>query len=635
VRVVGWISGLSLLAAIGAHAAPQDVVLPRLSFASVDWAAAIATLPNVDMRPSEVLSARSRRAGISRAASPRLAQINGVMSQLFAGLPTSPVPVLVPFDVAGLMQDQAFGITGPADKYFSGFHIARFFYPGPAGYDAAFVVRVSDVPELADVKTSRPVEVQISGSALLYNLATPIMAEGQPVAALEEEFPGIRRTVLEHHLRYTFVRFGVPYVVSVLCFDASVSRYRMPTCRSADQVAQHFLRALRVVGGMPRTLRPAKPLPIERPERVSRAFGYFAPGHLASGSGGGRADFTAYSQIRFPLEDAPAFAISQVYGRRDSVQAAELDRTEPSSAIWRDNFCERRGFPVGQCPAGVGHQGQDIRSAPCKPPPGADRCTHRGNIVAVRDGVILRSPRQEAAYLVVNSANEHIRFRYLHMNPRKMDAEGLLNGRRVHEGEIIGEVSNFSMKEAGTSYHLHFDIQVPTRHGWVFVNPYMTLVTAYERLIGQRGVQLSDSTVIASADPDSGQNSTSNLCFLNRAACRFPPRALTTATRVDSDLPGPTPVVQSQAAKETEPQLIAAAQPQPVPEAEPKLREVPPDLKVAAAEISSKENEAPRAKEAAPKRKEAKRVKRHRGKESRSRRAKAKSRHRQRVAHRY
>ena len=49
------------------------------------------------------------------------------------------------------------------------------------------------------------------------------------------------------------------------------------------------------------------------------------------------------------------------------------------------------------------------------------------------------------------------------MIPRKMDAEGLLGGRRVHEGEIIGEVSNFSMKEAGTSYHLHFDIQVPTR----------------------------------------------------------------------------------------------------------------------------------------------------------------------------
>jgi len=132
-----------------------------------------------------------------------------------------------------------------------------------------------------------------------------------------------------------------------------------------------------------------------------------------------------------------------------------------------------------------------------------ERCTHRGDIVAVRDGVILRSPRQEAAYLFVNSANEHIRFRYLHMSPRRMDADNLLSGRRVHEGEIIGQVSNFSMKEAGTSYHVHFDVQVPTKYGWVFVNPYMTLVTAYERLIGGRGTEFADPSVIATADPTS------------------------------------------------------------------------------------------------------------------------------------
>ena len=78
-----------------------------------------------------------------------------------------------------------------------------------------------------------------------------------------------------------------------------------------------------------------------------------------------------------------------------------------------------------------------------------------------------------------------------------------LSGRRVHEGEIIGEVSNFSMKEAGTSYHVHFDVQVPTKVGWVFVNPYMTLVAAYERLIGERGTELADPSVVATADPHS------------------------------------------------------------------------------------------------------------------------------------
>ena len=79
------------------------------------------------------------------------------------------------------------------------------------------------------------------------------------------------------------------------------------------------------------------------------------------------------------------------------------------------------------------------------------------------------------------------------MLPRKMDEDNLLSGRRVHEGEVIGQVGNFSKKEGGTSYHLHFDVQVPTRDGWVFVNPYMTLVAAYERLIGGRGEEISPS----------------------------------------------------------------------------------------------------------------------------------------------
>jgi murein DD-endopeptidase MepM/ murein hydrolase activator NlpD len=83
-----------------------------------------------------------------------------------------------------------------------------------------------------------------------------------------------------------------------------------------------------------------------------------------------------------------------------------------------------------------------------------------------------------------------------------MDQDNLLSGRRVYEGEVIGQVGNFSNKAGGTSYHLHFDVQVPTKDGWVFVNPYMTLVAAYERLIDARGVELVDPTVVTAADPD-------------------------------------------------------------------------------------------------------------------------------------
>ena len=172
---------------------------------------------------------------------------------------------------------------------------------------------------------------------------------------------------------------------------------------------------------------------------------------------------------------------------------------ENYSYPWRDNFCEHRFFFVGQCPGGLGHQGQDIRPASCKQRvEGANRCEpYQHNVVAVRDGAVLRAPNQEALYIVVNAPNERLRFRYLHMQPKQLDADGMVNGRLVREGEVIGKVGNFFKRERATTYHLHFDVQVPTKYGWVFVNPYMTLVASYERLIRGRGQEISDDVPTA------------------------------------------------------------------------------------------------------------------------------------------
>jgi murein DD-endopeptidase MepM/ murein hydrolase activator NlpD len=502
------LSGL-LLALVSVPGAAQDMKPPQLSFAKVDWPAATATLADVEVaQPVAVPAAfRPSQASAMRGADRALAHLNAVMAQRFTGLATSPVPVLLPFDTDALVRDLADG-TATADdgRYLSGFHAAKFFYPGPAGYDAAFAIRTSDVAEFSDIKFKWPIEVQISGSSVLYELDPPISATGKPVAELDAEFPGIQRLILEHHLRYTFVRFGVPYVVSIGCFDAGVSRYRMPTCRSADRIALRFLRALHVVGGTPQPLRAMKPLPIERPARLSQSFTYFAPGQILSGTGFGgdigRTDYTVYSQIRFPLAEAPAYANTQTFQSRNRTPTFDPNVSPNYSYPWRDNFCERRGFAVSQCPAGIGHQGQDIRAPRCKPAAGEEHCQPHDNLVAVRGGVILRSPKHQAAYLFINSANEHIRFRYLHMNPQKMDEDNLLSGRRVYEGEVIGQMSNYSGKVGGTSHHLHFDVQVPTRDGWVFVNPYMTLVAAYERLIGARGIELGDPVRAGLTDPE-------------------------------------------------------------------------------------------------------------------------------------
>ena len=76
---------------------------------------------------------------------------------------------------------------------------------------------------------------------------------------------------------------------------------------------------------------------------------------------------------------------------------------------------------------------------------------------------------------------------------------GLLNGRRVNEGEQIGVVSNYLDRPAGTSRHLHFDVQVFTRDGWLWVNPYTTLVSAYERRLHARGREIGNEPVTAAA----------------------------------------------------------------------------------------------------------------------------------------
>jgi len=75
----------------------------------------------------------------------------------------------------------------------------------------------------------------------------------------------------------------------------------------------------------------------------------------------------------------------------------------------------------------------------------------------------------------------------MHMTPDKLDADGMVHGRKVLEGERVGVVSNYQGFQGGTTTHLHFDVQVFTRDGWIWVNPYSTLIVSYEHLIGARG----------------------------------------------------------------------------------------------------------------------------------------------------
>ncbi|MFN3659358.1 MAG: peptidoglycan DD-metalloendopeptidase family protein [Pseudolabrys sp.] len=491
---------VGLLLLFAGPAAADALKAPRTSVATVDWERAVAD------------------AGAGTPAG--LDALNAGAERHFPGIAKSAVPVLLPLDTDGLRKDGAGNDN--ADRFVrAGFRATRFFLAGPGGYDAGFSILTSEVGELADIRYRDPVYVLVSGLRFTYELEGRPLPEGEPVKALEDRFPGIRRILHESYVRYRFERYGMTYVAAIYCRDTR-PRPKLLTCKQADRIAERFIGALALAGGAPSPQQPVAFAPPERPAEESREFTYYSPGALIPYTGltkdtGGRADYTVYARLRFPMHEAPAFANSQSFnnwgdcdftgrtpryvrkkGQPYTCKVNGLPLVFDESAgrnyayPWRDNFCEHRRFFVGQCPGGEGHQGQDIRPGSCTLfNEGADRCEpYRHDIVAVHEGTILRARKQEAVYLYVNTPDTRVRVRYMHMNPNLLDADGVVSGRTVTAGEVIGKVANYNDYERGTTLHLHFDLQVPTRAGWVFVNPYMSLVSAYEQLIGARGREL-------------------------------------------------------------------------------------------------------------------------------------------------
>jgi hypothetical protein len=493
---------------------------PSISAVRVDWRAALDQLrseinTNAEVVPAFNFTRRYRLPAFDPRSTSALVQVNAVTSEVFAGIGRSPVPVLLPFDPAAFLGARLHGAPGSlsVSHYQADFRPADLFDAGPAGYDAVFSLEPGAGDGMPSRIFAKPVEVQITGSILLYAVNDPLGGKGEPVKTLAAQYPDLRRFIREGYVRYAFTRFGVPYVVSIQCLDSSPHPRRL-ACREAYPVAERFLKALHVAGGLPSRPRLDIPSEIaERPVERSADFTYRPSGDIIANSGfhkqGGRPDFTTYSQIRFPLQRAPAFAHSQSFRNRRPSDKPPDDLTGSNASYpWQDNFCEARSFGVGQCAAGFGHQGQDLRPSACPPSlEGAEPCDPRQQaVVAVRDGVVIRSLKQQAATLQINSRTEHIRFRYMHMNPATMDADGLLNGRSVDEGEKIGVVSNYLDHPNGTTRHLHFDVQVFTRDGWLWVNPYVTLISAYERLIRGRGreigPEIAASPAVAHALPE-------------------------------------------------------------------------------------------------------------------------------------
>jgi len=260
------IAGLALAAGVIAAAA-QDMKSPRIAPTHVDWDAVAVELDALDV-PKPVVVPEV------------MAKLNRATSERFANIAASPVPVLLPFDMAAFVRDRAAAASdpaaasanAPADTYLFGFNAVPFFYPGPAGYDAVVVARAQEMRELG-IGFPDTISIHIGGSALVYELDEPRGMVGWPVHGLDE-FPGIRRMFLENYVRYTFVRYGVPYVVAIECSDGRL-RFRKMSCRDADKVAIRFLKSLRIAGGTPQTQPEAIAADtIDRPAEQSTVFTY-------------------------------------------------------------------------------------------------------------------------------------------------------------------------------------------------------------------------------------------------------------------------------------------------------------------------------------------------------------------------
>lgn len=233
-----------------------------------------------------------------------------------------------------------------------------------------------------------------------------------------------------------------------------------------------------------------------------RQFSYYAAGDLLGGSGEGSKNITDYApHIVFPIANAEAFVNSQIFGFGGGgwagLGARGGSEFDPRNYVypWRDNFCESRGWPVPECPAGKGHFGVDIRAGARDAVTGAIKPA-KGNdsgpvqVVAIEDGTIVQVNAVGSLVRLVSTDGER-QWNYLHLDPTSLADKRTSAGKIVKAGDVLGTLSNFFNGGPNTTYHLHLDLSVRSGSTWRYVNPYMTLVRAYERVWGP-GVQVAD-----------------------------------------------------------------------------------------------------------------------------------------------
>jgi hypothetical protein len=460
-----------------------------------------------------------------------LANLSALTEPLYSGIAAVPVPVLAPVDTARLLSKRVEGgrFQAVAKRAFLGESIESMeVLPGLSGYDAIVTVSSSMLRELGIATTLKP-QVHIGGTALIYGAGE----DGELVADLQGQYPGLRRLLGADEVTYAFRKYEVPYFINVACSNAPPTADSL-ACTQADAIVRVVLRDLRLLGGGPVANKPRAALIARIPKltKISPDFKYFPPGKLLSGTsegnkGGSTSQEVYGDNLLFPIKSAPAFANSQVFmhggncleGNKIPLPPQPGDnferykcRQNPDKQLlnfegheenyaypWRDNLCEARGESgPAECPIQKGHAGQDIRPARCIAVPGNKaRCSiDVFEVVAIIDGKAWwkTGDHENHVRLMYDDPNNKFYYMYLHMSPKALKDAGLKRGETVavKAGRVIGKVGNYEKSKAGgTTAHLHFEIRRGDNIGKP-LSPYLTLIRAYERLIGATGTEIVD-----------------------------------------------------------------------------------------------------------------------------------------------
>ncbi|MDX2308195.1 MAG: M23 family metallopeptidase [Hyphomicrobium sp.] len=243
---------------------------------------------------------------------------------------------------------------------------------------------------------------------------------------------------------------------------------------------------------------PAPTPPAPEPEPIG--FKYYPPGDLLEkDKGRGRkADrFVYLPNIIYPLQLGPndyPHMNSQIWGYggggwggKGAAGGSESDRRNYDPLQQRDNYCEVRGWSMPLCPAGAGHQGQDIRPSSYK-----DKFWPA---VAVVDGTITNVTTNTTVQLKGDDGTDYY---YLHMHGSTIAVK---KGQRVKQGQVLGKVSKIMNGSPSTSLHLHFQarqtIKVGAKTMSVYVPVFTSLVSALRKSKGLDAGVDADGNLIA------------------------------------------------------------------------------------------------------------------------------------------